>query len=266
MEKKTQACPPATVPITADAFADTGATVIRWLGNAGGLINCRGTNVLLDPLLLGFDMPLLIDIPMAPDIIPHLDAVLITHGDSDHYDVATCKALKDKCSAYHSTKYVSELMRSEGLKAFGHNIRDSFNIGEITITLTPADHAWQNDFPPQTRVFKPEDCCGFWLETPDGILWAPGDSRLLPQQLQMPTPDAMLFDFSDDSWHIGLDGAVALANNYPNTPLLLYHWGSVDAPDMKAFNADPEQLKGRIKNQERIKILAPGQPFVLRRI
>ena len=30
-----------------------------------------------------------------------------------------------------------------------------------------------------------------------------------------------------------------MANAYPDTPLLLHHWGSVDAPDFSPFNADP---------------------------
>ena len=30
------------------------------------------------------------------------------------------------------------------------------------------------------RWFKNEDACGFWIETPDGNIWAPGDSRLMP--------------------------------------------------------------------------------------
>ena len=84
------------------------------------------------------------------------------------------------------------------------------------------------------RVFQPEDCCGFWIDTPDGTIWAPGDSRLIPDHhLRMPPADAMLFDFSDSEWHFGLDGAVTMANAYPLTPLLLYHWGSVDAPDFR---------------------------------
>jgi hypothetical protein len=54
----------------------------------------------------------------------------------------------------------------------------------------------------------------------------------------------MLFDFSDSEWHFGLDGAIAMANAYPQTPLLLYHWGSVDGPDFPPFNADPDSLPG----------------------
>ena len=62
---------------------------------------------------------------------------------------------------------------------------------------------------------------------------------------------------------IGLDNAVKVANAYPNAQLLLSHWGTVDAPDMKVFNADPKVLEGRIVNPERIHVLAPGEPFVM---
>ena len=111
--------------------------------------------------------------------------------------------------------------------------------------MTPADHAWQNDSPGAAdRVFADEDCCGFWLATPDGTVWAPGDSRLIPDHhLTRPAPDALVFDFSDSEWHFGLDGAVPMANAYPDTPLLLHHWGCVDAPDFAPFNGDPQDLR-----------------------
>jgi len=157
-------------------------------------------------------------------------------------------------------------MRPEGLPAFGHDIGDRFSNGPVQVEVTPADHAWQNDVPGASdRVFQPEDCCGFWIETPDGIVWAPGDSRLIPDHhLTMPAPDALLFDFSDSEWHFGLDGAIAMANAYPLTPLLLYHWGCVDAPDFPPFNGDPASLSGRVENPYRIVVLAPGESFELR--
>ena len=83
----------------------------------------------------------------------------------------------------------------------------------------------------------------------------------------MPTPDAILFDYSEDAaFHSGLEGAVKIANAYPNTPLILGHWGFVDAPDFIPFNGDPERLKSRVVKPERIIVLAPGQPFTLKRI
>jgi hypothetical protein len=82
----------------------------------------------------------------------------------------------------------------------------------------------------------------------------------------MPAADALLFDFSDSEWHFGLAGAAKMANAYPSTPLLLYHWGSVDAPDFAPFNGDPESLYDLVRNPERIHVIAPGEPFTLNRL
>lgn len=265
MERKPQARAPQTQPFGPEEFAPAEGTVIRWLGNAGALLNSRGTTLMIDPLLKGYDLPLLIDYPIEPEAVPALDAVLLTHSDNDHFSRATCEAIGARCRGYHGPHYVASLVRELGLPGMGHGIGESFAVGGVTVTLTPADHAWQNDNPGLAdRVFQPEDFCGFRLDTPDGSVWAVGDSRLMPEHLTMKTPDAILFDFSDNSWHIGLDNAVRLANAYPHTPLILWHWGSVDAPDMDPFNGDPAELKRRISNPERALALAPGQAYELR--
>jgi len=89
----------------------------------------------------------------------------------------------------------------------------------------------------------------------------------MPEHLTLrPAPDAILFDFSDSEWHFGLEGAITLANSYPDTALLLSHWGSVDAPAFTPFNGDPKQLEGRVVNPKRIHLLAPGEPFTLQRL
>lgn len=261
--EKGQASPQATLHFDKEAFAPENHTSIRWLGNAGFLINSRGTCIMVDPLLIGFDMPLLIEPPILPDAVPALDAILITHSDNDHFSVETCRQLATVCKEYHSTSYVDSLMKNLQLPSFGHGLTDSFQIKDIVVRLTPAWHTWQNEFGGFNRTFQREDYCGFLIQTADGLIWAPGDSRFLPEFLQPPAPDVIFFDFSDDGWHIGLDNAVRIANAYPDAHLLLSHWGTVDAPDMKPFNADPKDLEGRIVNPERIHILAPGEAFVL---
>lgn len=265
--KKYQARAPKTQPFGANAFAPSKQTTIRWLGFAGFLVNSRGTTFMVDPVLEGFDMPVLIDFPIAPKAVPKLDAVLITHADNDHFSVPTNQDLKGATKAYHSTIYVDSLMQNLGLPAFGHNIGDSFTVGPVKVKLTPADHAYQNAYPGMSkRRFKNEDACGFWIETPDGTIWATGDSRLTPDHLTMPAPDAIFFDFSDSEWHFTFAGAVKIANAYPNTPLLLCHWGSVDSPDFAPFNGDPARLAKAVVNPERIKVLAPGEPFTLSKL
>lgn len=263
--KKYQAKAPKTQPFGAAAFGPSRQTTIRWLGFAGFFVNARGTTFMVDPVLEGFDMPVLIDFPIAPKTVPKLDAILVTHADNDHFSVPTNQDLKGVTQAYHSTIYVDSLMQNLGLPAFGHSIGEGFNVGPIRVKLTPADHAYQNAYPGMSkRRFKNEDACGFWIQTPDGTIWAPGDSRLTPGHLTMPTPDAIFFDFSDSEWHFTFEGAVKIANAYPNTPLLLCHWGSVDAPDFNPFNGDPKELAKRVVNPGRIHVLAPGEPFTLK--
>ena len=85
--------------------------MLRWLGMAGFLVNTRGTTVMIDPLLGGFDMPVMIEFPVAAEEVPQLDAVLVTHSDNDHYSVPTCRELAPVTAAFHSTRYVDTLMR-----------------------------------------------------------------------------------------------------------------------------------------------------------
>ena len=260
-----QARPDRTFPVTAEAFGPREGTEITWLGGAGVLVNARGTAILLDPLLTGFDMPVFFPCPLKPGDVPALDACLVTHIDNDHFSRETCLALKDVCRAYHSTGYVAEEMRSAGIPGAGHAIGESFDVGKgVRVTLTPAKHNWQNAVPEFAwRTWAEEDYCGFRLETPDGDIWLPGDSRLLESHLHMEPPAVILFDFSDNDWHIGFEGAVKLANAYPEARLALIHWGTVDAPDMTPFNANPLELERRVVNPDRIRALRPGERMIM---
>ena len=81
----------------------------------------------------------------------------------------------------------------------------------------------------------------------------------------MEEPDVILFDFADNDWHITLEGAIQLANSYPNSDLICIHWGSIDAPHMTPFNGNPEELYNKIIHPERIKVLAPGEVYSLKK-
>lgn len=261
---KGQAIPAKTIPLTSKDFDKIDNTAIYWLGNASIFINSRGTNVMIDPLLEGFDMDLLIDMPILPKDIPALDALLITHDDNDHFSKPTCHDVEKVCKEYHAPKFVAGLIKDEGLNGIGHDIGETFSVGDMTFKLTPAEHNWKNESTKHHwRDYKLEDYCGFWIESPDGKIWLPGDSRLLKEHLKMPQPDVILLDFADNSWHITFDGAVKLANTYPDADLICIHWGSVDAPNMNTFNGDPEKLAVAVKNPARVHALAPGEKFIL---
>lgn len=262
--EKGQAVAPETIKFGKEAFEKIDNTQIRWLGGAGIMINSRGTNIMIDPVLEGFDMPLLYKNPIEPQDVASLDAYLVTHIDNDHFSRPTCKDVQAVCKSYHAPHYVAEEMNKDNIPGIGHDINETFNVNDVKVKLTPARHNWQKDSQKYNyREWKEEDYCGFWFDTPDGTIWLPGDSQLLESQLQMPQPDVILFDFADNSWHITLEGAIKLANTYPDADLICIHWGSVDAPDMTPFNGNPEVLVTRVVNPERIKVLAPGEIYNL---
>ena len=251
--------------MTKEAFAEIDSTRVYWLGGGGAMINSRGTIILIDPLLKGFDMKILTEAPLLPEDVPHADAVIITHCDNDHFSKVTLTEIKDRIDSVHTTHYVASLCEEIGIPAEGHDIHEQFMVKDLKITLTPADHAWQNGSPKHSalRHYEMEDFCGFRIETPDGVIWMPGDSRLMEEQLHQDPMDLILMDISDSRWHIGLPGVVKMAAAYPETPLLPIHWGCVDAPEWKEFNGDPEVVKGMIVNPERMFVKAVGEPYEL---
>ena len=267
---KGQAMPRETVPLPPEAFAQTNDTRIYWLGNAGFLINSHGTTVMCDPLLVGFDMPVLVEPPILPGDVPVFDALIYTHIDNDHFARETLAGLKDRAGEIHATHYVGKVAtEEEGCTGVtGHDIGESFTVGSMTFTLTPTWHNWQQHMTSdkyKVRSWERKEYCGYWINTPDGNVWLPSDSRPLPEFLEMPHMDAILFDFADNVWHIGFNGAVELANHYPDADLVLIHWGCVDAPDYTPFNGDPERLEAAVKNPERVHALALGEAFTLTR-
>lgn len=259
-----QVLAPSTRHINEEAFHEKSQCNIYWLGGGGVLINSYGTVIMIDPVLKGFDMPLLREVPVLPEEVKKLDGILVTHIDNDHFSRITCKDLKGVCREYHAPYYVAEEMQKEGITATGHAIGDTFEIGSMRITATPVKHNWQNDFPEYDyRYFKEEEYCGYLITLAGRRIWLPGDSRLMEEHLTMPCPDVILFDFSEDSWHITLNGAITLANTYPDSILICIHYGCIDAPDLLPFNGNPEKLFDKIVNPERIRILAPGEKYCL---
>lgn len=251
-----------------EAFAPSKNTVVRWLGVGGAMINSRGTCLMIDPMLKDPGMPMLIDFPIEVEQIPFLDAMLVTHIDRDHYSLPTCLAVADRCGAFHATQYVASEMQADGIRGIGHDIGDRFETGSVKVLVTPADHCWQNEDKRYKgkRLYRKEDYCGYYLDTPDGTIWMVGDSKLMEEQLHMPEPDMILFDFSDNEWHITLEGACRMAETYPDSELVLIHWGSVNRPDITACNANPMDLFEKVKNPSRVRIVAPGEPLKCKRI
>lgn len=263
---------PYTKPITAKDFDPSENTSIWWLSGAGFLINSRGSLIMIDPVItmqagsseiceLGHRM--LVPLPIVAAEVPRLDAILYTHLDDDHLAPITAPALIGTGGLYGGPAIVVQELERLGVpsrQARAFHIGETFRIGNVEITLTRADHSWQSQDP-----YGPEDCCGFFISTPDGSIWHTGDSRLLVEHMQMSEVDVLLLDVSNDPYHFGIENAVKLANHLENADIITHHYGTYYGPEILPFNGDPEKLSPHItRSESRFHVLAPGERYVLK--
>jgi L-ascorbate metabolism protein UlaG (beta-lactamase superfamily) len=263
---------PYTKPITAKDFDPSENTSIWWLSGAGFLINSRGSLIMIDPVItmqagsseiceLGHRM--LVPLPIVAAEVPRLDAILYTHLDDDHLAPITAPALIGTGGLYGGPAIVVQELERLGIpsrQAQAFHIGETFRIGNVEITLTRADHSWQSQDP-----YGPEDCCGFFISTPDGSIWHTGDSRLLDEHMQMSGVDVLLLDVSNDPYHFGIENAVKLANHLENADIIPHHYGTYYGPEILPFNGDPEKLSPHItRSESRFHVLAPGERYVLK--
>jgi L-ascorbate metabolism protein UlaG (beta-lactamase superfamily) len=274
-----QVSAPASKPMSADVFAKSEDTSIWWLSGSGFLINSRGTLIMIDPVLMMKPASpdhcetgerMLVNKPILADDVPRLDMILYTHTDGDHLGPLTAAALARTNGLFGGTAFVTRALDDLGVppgKTRTYRIGETFHVGEVEITLTPADHPWQITDPARYGPpFGPEDCCGFLLRTPDGSIWCTGDSRLLPEHMRMEGVDVLLLDVSDEPFHFGIANMTKLANHLAEADLIAHHYGTYDAPDHLALNGDPAKLSAGISNSDRrLHVLAPGERFVVNR-
>ncbi|MBP1924217.1 L-ascorbate metabolism protein UlaG (beta-lactamase superfamily) [Sedimentibacter acidaminivorans] len=273
--QKFQATAPSTIQMREDDFKLQNSTSVYWLGSGGILINSRGTIIMIDPVICTdpqnssmseTGQTLLVSSPIVPSKIKKVDAVLYTHSDYDHLGELSAIELSKKGTVFHGTEFVSNKLKSfeiDSASIISHEIGSTFRIGDIEITLTRASHSWQENRPEFDWCFGPDDCCGFFMKTCDGNIWAPGDSKLLDEHLQMKDVDLMFIDFSNDEYHFGFENSILLANTLLDTKLIMYHYGTYYNPDKDAFNANPKDVEGKIVNPNRLHILAPGEKYNL---
>lgn len=93
---KKQAVAPKSVPITKKEFEGQHNTRIYWLGGGAAMISSHGTNILIDPVLEGFDMNLIIENPLPINEVGKVDGVCITHIDNDHFSKRTLHDIEDR--------------------------------------------------------------------------------------------------------------------------------------------------------------------------
>ena len=139
-----------TIPVNESFFTSSRDTLYTWLGMAGAMINCRGTIILIDPLIsYGADTntcetgdKLLVPHPVTADKITRVDYVCYTHADSDHFAEKTARILNERLApVFICPTPIYEKLQKLGVE--GNRlikIRDfaTYTAGKAEIYITPA--------------------------------------------------------------------------------------------------------------------------------
>jgi len=211
-------------PIRPNAFCHGDCTTVMWLGGAGFLLNIRGTILMIDPVLTTMpDNPtisetgleLKIPYPIRAADVPRVDFILYSHSDSDHLGKSTALILSALKPRFYGPPPVFERLVRNGIGCENIEIcrpGDLVEIGDtVRVTVTAADHPWQLSDPAKNgKPFRPGDCCGFIIETPDARCFFPGDTRLMEEHLTIKNIDVLALDVSLDPYHLGPQGASVL--------------------------------------------------------
>jgi L-ascorbate metabolism protein UlaG (beta-lactamase superfamily) len=259
-----------TIPIQNSFFNKREDTIFTWLGMAGALINCRGTIIFIDPLIsYGADNEtcetgnrLLVPLPVTSDKVPKADYVCYTHADSDHYAEKTAEILNSRMTpVFICPGPVYEKLNKLGIdKSRLIKIKDfaTYSFGDAEIIVTPALHNWQ-----KVNPWKREDCCGYIIKTPDGSIWHPGDTSLIPELEEIKDVDILFFDVAAVDSHLGPEGSARLAATSGAKAMVAYHYGTFDLPPGSYGGCDPDDSLPYIKDLKAV-FLKPDPGEILR--
>lgn len=259
-----------SVPVSDSFFDKRENTVFTWLGMAGALINCRGTIIFIDPLIsYGASSEicetgnrLLMPLPITADIVPKADIICYTHADSDHFAEKTAMILNSRLApTFISPGPVFESLNKIGIeKSRLIKIKDfaNYSFGDTEIIITPALHDWQ-----EVNPWKREDCCGYLIKTPDGSIWHPGDTRLIPELEEIKNVDILFFDVAAVDSHLGPKGSARLAETSGAKAMIAYHYGTFDLPPGSYGGCDPDDSLPYIKDLKAL-FLKPDPGEIIR--
>ena len=125
---------------------------ITWLGHSSVLIQIDGTSILTDPMFgkraspLPFGGPARFSsqLPLSPDDVPHLDAIVISHDHYDHLDYKSIRQLHERTDHFFVPLGVSAHLKRWGVdpqKIIELDWWEGAKLGErVELTAAPARH------------------------------------------------------------------------------------------------------------------------------
>lgn len=156
---------------------------ITMVGHATVLIQVAGVNLLTDPVWsdraspLSFLGPKRVTEPgITFDMLPDIDAVLLSHNHYDHLDLTTLRRLHAAHSPLMVMPYGNDGIVRKSVPDARIKVGDWHDkiqiTPEISVTLTPANH-WSARGVRDRRMAL---WSGFWINSPNSQVWFAGDT------------------------------------------------------------------------------------------
>jgi L-ascorbate metabolism protein UlaG (beta-lactamase superfamily) len=247
---------------------------VTWMGHSSVLVEIDGRYILIDPVwsdrigpLIGrkrFHKP-----PIKIDLLPKLDAVLISHDHYDHLDKATILALANRDTKFYMPLGVGEYLKDWGIPAkriIEMDWWDSITLGghDFIIIATPARHYSGRWFSPIPTLWTSWTILG-----PRHRIFFSGDTGMLPIfddigkkygpfDLTMIEIGAYHENLGDI--HLGPVQAVDVHLSLKGKMLLPIHWGTFNLGIHAWTDPVERMIKTATKKSVDFVVPVPGQP------
>ena len=264
---------------------DSAAWRISFVGHASFLLQTAGLNILIDPVWskrvspVSFLGPVRVNDPgIAFDVLPPIDAVLVSHCHYDHLDVPTLTAL-----ATHRPRIVMPLgndtvakLQDPAIRAEVHDWGDRVVLSrDIAVTLIPMRHWSARGVTDRNKALW----AAFVIETPAGRIYHVADTgygdghhfraareRHGPFRLAVLPIGAYEPRWFMREMHMNPDEAVMALRDCGAEQALAHHFGTFPLTD-EAIDAPTLALADALAKAgvpaERFRALRPGEVWEL---
>lgn len=219
-------------------------------GHACFLLEGDGKRIVIDPFLT--DNPAAV---IAPDALPKVDAILLSHGHGDHLGDAVAIAKRDKATIV-ATAELANFCGDKGATAHAMHIGGARQFPFGRVKLVPAFHGGRVE----------GDATGKYTTNPCGVVatlggrtvYHCGDTALtMEMQLLEGRVDLMLVPIGDN-YTMGIEDAVRAVEFVKPKVVIPMHYNTWDV-----IRADPKVFQRDVGKRAEVVILAPGETYTL---